>query len=49
MKRSVRVMYDKGKVIIGSAILVAFFTSPIWYNKAVGREVPELEMPVSGE
>lgn len=37
-------MYDAGKVIIGLAIFVAIFTSPIWINLSVGQEVREPDL-----
>jgi len=34
-------MYDTGKIIVGLAIFVVLFTSPIAYNLSVGDEVNE--------
>lgn len=30
-------MYDAGKVSLGLAVFVVFFTSPLWYNLTVGE------------
>jgi len=32
-------MYDAGKVLIGLVVFVVLFTSPVWYNLAVGEEI----------
>ncbi len=32
-------MYDTGKVIVGLAVFLLLFTSPIWYNRLMGQEV----------
>jgi len=32
-------MYDAGKIIVGLGIFVVLFTSPFWYNGAVGEPV----------
>jgi hypothetical protein len=32
-------MYDAGKVIVGLGIFVVLFTSPFWYNAAIGTDL----------
>ncbi len=36
-------MYDKGLIIPGLFIFVLIVTFPIWYNRGVAANVPELE------
>ncbi len=37
-------MYDAVKVIIGLAIFCVLFTSPVWYNIAVGEEIVQPDL-----
>jgi [DsrC]-trisulfide reductase subunit J len=37
-------MYDAGKVLIGLVIFCVLFTSPVWYNLAVGEEIVQPDL-----
>jgi len=39
-------MYDGGRILVGLAIFVAFFTFPFWYNLGnAAYQGPKLELP----
>jgi hypothetical protein len=40
-------MYDSGKIIIGIVIFLGLFTSPVWYDLAIGKasDKPNIVLP----